>query len=182
MVAARDVARALRGEIAGKLGVVDEGVELEITSHPIAGLTLSTGVSSLHSTVKDVTLADGTIETSSLPQAPSFSGHALARYEVPIGSGSIAGQMITNYTGHTCFSLLCAPVDREPGHAVTDASLTYLASGDRWDVGLWVKNLANREYRIFNSDLSFVGVSESIYAPTRTFGVTISSRFGGAKR
>jgi iron complex outermembrane receptor protein len=160
----------------------EEGVELEIATRPVRGLTLSTGLSSLHSSVEDVLLADGTTETSSLPQAPTFSGHALARYQVPLATGSLAGQVLATYVGHTCFTLLCAPVDREAGHAISDASLTYNSSGDRWDVAFWVKNLANKEYRIFNSDLSFVGVDESIFAPPRTYGITVSSRFGAAQR
>ena len=158
------------------------GVELEIATRPVHGLTISAGVSSIHSSVDDVTLADGTVVRRSLPQAPSFSGHALMRYEVPIASGSVAGQVVTSYVGNTCFSLLCAPVDQEGGRAVSDASLSYRTSSDSWDLSLWVKNLSDKQYRIFNSDVSFLGVSESIYAAPRTYGVTFSARFGGARR
>lgn len=164
------------------LNAREHGVELEINARPVDHLTLSAGVSSLRSRVENVALPDGTLASNQLPQAPAWSGHVLARYEVIIPNGSaIAGQWLTTYTGRTCFTVLCAPVDNEAGHAVSEARLSYQTAGNMWEIAAFVKNVTNRTYRVFNSDTNFIGAAESIYAPPRWYGVTATLKLGAWK-
>ncbi len=157
------------------------GVELEITSHPVQSLTMSTGISTLRTRVDDVTLEDGTMTSSQLPQAPHWSGHAQVRYEVPVPLGMTAAQLTETYTGHLCFTVLCPQVDEEGGHAVTDARVSFRPNEGNWDVAFVVKNLTNREYRIFEADQSYAGILNSVYAPPRWYTVTFSMRFGATQ-
>ena len=62
------------------------GLEAEIDSHPVDGLTLQLGISALGSNVEDIVLPDTVTEVEhDMPQAPDLSGNALARYEFALG-------------------------------------------------------------------------------------------------
>jgi len=161
------------------LNAKEHGLEVELTARPIEHLTLTVGLSALNSTVKDVVLPDSTVAERGLPQAPSFSGHASIRYEMAVGAGGKVGaQWLTTYVGASCFTVLCAPIDNEAAHAVSEARLSYQPAGEVWEISAFVNNLTNTVYRVFNSDTNFIGAAESIYASPRWFGITASVRFG----
>ena len=86
------------------------GLEAEINSHPVDGLTLQLGGSALSSNVEDIILPDSITEVEhDLPQAPSFSGNALARYEFALGGGLASVQADVQYTDDFCFTVPVRP-------------------------------------------------------------------------
>jgi len=43
----------------------------------------------------------------------------------------------------------------------------------------WVRNLADKYYRIYNLDLSgFLGFNQGVYGPPRTYGATFTYHWG----
>src|SRR4029079_2695224 len=72
------------------------------------------------------------------------------------------------------FTMLNAPVDFEPAHAVTNARFGYTTADSRWDVSAFIRNLTDRRYRVYNLDLSPLGFNQSVYAPPRLWGVTLA--------
>jgi iron complex outermembrane recepter protein len=161
------------------------GAELEIFSRPVRGLFLQLSASWLDSRVKNVLLPDAqTIVDHDLPQAPRFSGNALARYEHPLPSGW-TGSFQTDilYSGRFCFTVLCAPVEKEQPYAVTNVRLGLSAPGGSLEFAAFVNNVTNRAYRQYAFDSSqFAGIALGIYAKPRTWGVTATYRFGAAAR
>jgi iron complex outermembrane receptor protein len=164
------------------LDAEETGLEAEINSHPVEGLTLQLGVSFLDSTVKDVPLPDGvTIEDHDLPQAPEFSGNALARYEFPLGNGKLGFQGDVQYSSEFCFTVLCAPVEHEDSYAVGNARISY-DSDSSWSVAAFVNNITEEKYRVYAFDSSlFSGVVAGVYAKPRTYGITGTYRFGAMR-
>ena len=156
------------------------GLEAEINSHPVSGLTLQLGVSALSSNVKDIVLPDSITHVEhDLPQAPSFSGNALARYEFALAGNTASVQADVQYTDKFCFTVLCAPVEKEAGYSVANARIGYAADNGRWSVAGFVDNLTNEKYRVYAFDSSlFAGVVAGVYGKPRTYGVTMSWRFG----
>jgi iron complex outermembrane receptor protein len=158
------------------------GFEAELTTHPVAPLTLQLGASVLSSTVEDVHLPDlVTVRNHDLPQAPKFSGNALARYDIEAGTGLVSLQADMLYSDGFCFTVLCAPVERERPYAVTNARIGYTTSNRQWEVDAFVKNAFDREYRVYAFDSSlFSGVVAGVYGKPRTYGITGTYRFGVA--
>ena len=157
------------------------GVEAELTAKPVSGLTLQLGLSYLDSTVKDVPLPDlVTIEDHELPQAPRVSANALARYEFPLGGmGRASVQADVQYSDKFCFTVLCAPVERESSYVVSNLRFGYAADDGQWEVAAFVDNVFEEEYRVYAFDSSlFSGVVAGVYAKPRTFGITGTWRFG----
>jgi iron complex outermembrane receptor protein len=157
-----------------------QGLEIELNSQPVDGLTLQLGASFMDSTVKDIRLPDqATIVDHDLPQAPPFSANFLARYEFPLGSGSLSLQGDVQYSDDFCFTTLCAPVEAEDSYMVANARIGYASGDGRWEVAAFVNNLTEEEYRVYAFDSSlFAGVVAGVYGKPRWYGLTASFRFG----
>lgn len=149
------------------------GGELELTAIPVEGLNISGGISYLKSRVHDVSLPDGTIVDSKLPQAPRFSGNASISYTLPLDDRSdLTARLDGTFTSGFCFSVVCAPIERESAYQTLDASIAY-RMGDFTLTG-FVKNLTNEHYRTYALDVAALGVAENIYARPRFYGVSLA--------
>jgi iron complex outermembrane receptor protein len=157
-----------------------QGLEIELNAYPTERLTLQLGASFMDSEVKDILLPDlDTIVDHDLPQAPSVSANALARYEFPLGAGTASIQGDVLYTDDFCFTVLCAPVEAEESYTVANARIGYASPDGRWEVAAFVNNLFEEEYRVYAFDSSlFSGVVAGVYGKPRIYGVTASFRFG----
>ena len=158
------------------------GLEAEINSRPVTGLTLQLGLSALSSNVKNIVLPDTVTRVEhDLPQSPKFSGNALARYELPLVSGTASLQVDVQYSGAFCFTVLCAPVEREKSYSVSNARIGYQGAEGRWDVAAFVNNIFEEKYRVYAFDSSlFAGVVAAVYGKPRIWGVSAAYRFGAA--
>ncbi|MGH8223920.1 MAG: TonB-dependent receptor [Woeseiaceae bacterium] len=156
------------------------GLEAELNARPTERLTLQIGASLMDSEVKDILLPDlVTVVNHDLPQAPSFSGNALARYEFPLGAGTASIQGDVLYSDAFCFTVLCAPVEAEESYTVANARIGYAAPDRRWEIAAFVNNVFEEEYRVYAFDSSlFSGVVAGVYGKPRTYGVTGTWRFG----
>jgi iron complex outermembrane recepter protein len=158
-----------------------KGIEADITSRPIKGLTLQLSGAFQDSEVKNVLLPDGvTLKSSDLPQAPSFAGNALIRYEFETGAGRASLQADALFTSKFCFTVLCAPVEREGGYHVENARIGFTPAGTNLDLAVFVNNVFERKYRVYAFDAStFWGYTTGVYAKPRTWGVNAIWHFGG---
>ncbi len=159
-----------------------QGLEAELNARPTDRLTLQISASFMDTEVKDILLPDlTTVVNHDLPQAPSFSGNALARYEFPLAAGMASVQADVQYSDAFCFTVLCAPVEEEEAYTVANARIGYAPGKGRWEVAAFVNNLLEEEYRVYAFDSSlFAGVVAGVYGKPRTYGVTASWRFGAA--
>ena len=74
------------------LHAVANGMEIELNSHPITGLTLQLSPAFEQSRVYHILLPDFvSVVNHDLPQAPHFSGNASANYDFPLGNGNWFG-------------------------------------------------------------------------------------------
>jgi iron complex outermembrane recepter protein len=155
-----------------------KGGELEFAWVPVRGANLQLGLSHLESRAKNVPLPAGGLTDTQMPQAPRWSVNAVARYEWSIALGRLAVEADTKWNSGQYLELVNAPADYQPSYAVSNARLTYSTADDRWEVAAWVRNLADRAYRVYGLDLSALGFEQSVYGPPRTFGATFTYRWG----
>ena len=158
------------------------GLEAELNTRPFKGLTLQVNGSFLDTKVKNILLPDQvTVVDHDLPQAPKFSGGALARYDFPLGTGTGLLQADVQYSGAFCFTVLCAPVEKEDAYSLANARVGYAGGSGRWEVAAFVNNLFEEKYRVYAFDSSlFAGVVAGVYGKPRIWGVTATYRFGAA--
>ncbi len=157
-----------------------KGIEADFSTRPVRGLTLQLSGSLLDTVVKNVELPDlVTIVNHRLPQTPSFSGNALARYEFALAGNLASLQFDVQHSGSFCFTVLCAPVEREGAYNVANARVGYASEDDRWEIAFFANNLFAEKYRVYGYDNSaFDGTVAGVYAKPRTWGLTGTIRFG----
>ena len=167
-------------QVVRNLPATIKGLEADVTTHPIDGLTLQASGAVQDSKVKDVLLPDGvTVVTHNLPQAPGFSGNALARYAFALAGGTASLQADMTYSGKFCFTVMCAPVEKEPAYHVENARIGFTPKGGKVDFAVYVNNVFNRAYRVYAFDGStYWGDALGVYAKPRTWAITATYRFG----
>ena len=75
----------------------------------------------------------------------------------PLGDGDIYLGTTVAYRSKTYQFEIPNPFLDQDGYALFDASLVYTAPGDRWSIGLYGKNLTDKEYK--TSGYTFVAVN-----------------------
>ena len=167
-------------QLVRNLPATIKGLEADLTTHPIEGLTLQVSGALQDSKVKGVLLPDGvTVVDHHLPQAPGFSANALARYEFDALQGRASLQADMQYTGGFCFSVMCAPVEHEGAYHVENIRIGFTPKGGKVDFAAYVNNLFQRAYRVYAFDGSlYWGDALGVYAKPRTWGVTATYHFG----
>ena len=150
------------------------GGEIELVMSPADGVDLLLGASFIDSEVKDVPLPIGTTRDSELPYSPSVALNGLARYEWPALGGMLAIQADFNYSDDFCFSVLCAPLDKEDSYVVGNVRVSYTTLDERWKLAAFVNNVSDTEYRIYTLDISALSFGTDAFANPRWAGGTIT--------
>ena len=164
-------------QIIGNADATLYGGELELAVIPLHGLTLEGGLSLLSTRISKLALPDGSLADREMPNAPHWSLNALARYEWLGAGGTWSLQLDGKWNAAQWLENVNAPVDLQPGFGVMNLRAGF-ASGRSWDVTAWVRNVANKYYRVYNLDLSGLGYNESVYGNPRWIGITLDYRWG----
>ncbi|MCC6924201.1 TonB-dependent receptor [Novosphingobium sp.] len=167
-------------QVVRNLPATVKGIEADFTAKPAKGLTLQLSGAWQDSEVKGVLLPDGvTLVNHDLPQAPEFSGSAMARYEFGLAGGTASVQADAIFQSSMCFTVMCAPVEQEKGYAVANARIGFTTADDRVEIAAFVSNLFDRAYRVYAFDGSlYWGDTLGVYAKPRTWGVSVRYNFG----
>lgn len=149
------------------------GGEIELYWTPGHGWDVILGASFLDSDVDFVPAVFPGTGTSGaeLPQAPSSSINALIRKGWSMGGGELALQVDGNWNADQWMEGTNSLVSKQDSYAVFNASASYAT--DRWSASVWVKNLNDEDYLLYNLDLGLAGFIEQVYAPPQQWGVTL---------
>ena len=157
----------------------EKGGELELALVPLHGLNLQLGVSHLESIVPSIPTPFGVNVPAEMPQAPHWSFNWVARYEWPMFGGQMSVEADGKYSSYQYLELYNGQVDLQPGYAVVNARLGWMSPDGRWEIDGFVRNLADRWYRIYNLDLSPVlGMNQGVYGAPRTYGAQVRFHWG----
>ena len=175
------------------------GMEAEAQWKPIANLTLTAGLSLLHSEIKDkrvyaqvcmlnsvvvCTVQNPTITTSNgnvyaqidgqpLPNAPEYNIDFTARYDIPLGNGGLLFAATDwNQQGYTNYVLYKTKEFYSDGNFEGGVKLGYSAPGGAYEVALFGRNITNEK--------NLKGVIEnymaSVFNEPRIVGISVSAK------
>ena len=160
------------------------GFEAETQIVPTDGLTLRGSLAYLNAKYKQFLYDDpvsGSVVNlagADLQNAPHWSGTIGANYTVPVGDGAkVIADVAWMYTAKKFYTAITdTPRSTVQATSLVDGTLTYHADGDRYTIGLWVKNAANKHYisTVYDSPgyMGLVG-----YAPPRQWGICAQANF-----
>jgi iron complex outermembrane receptor protein len=161
-----------------------KGFELELQAVPVDGLTLRGSVGYLSAKYKtflyfdplSLTIID--LKGEDLQNAPHWASTLGINYSHDMGNSSkITADVSWQYTAQKYYTaILNTPRSTVQPTYYVDALLTYHGPDDRYQIGLWGKNLLDKRYisTVYDSPgyMGLVG-----YAPPRQFGVSASINF-----
>lgn len=114
-----------------------------------------------------------------LPNAPKFSAGAGFSYDVALGASKLVLDGDMSYQSKVYFTEFNNYDAEQKGYALLNAGVTYHSPGDRYSVGVWVKNITD-EYVVANAIVTaatFAFVRVGSLAPPRTYGLTAAVNF-----
>ena len=162
-----------------KAKLVDQCLKALFALVPLQRLNLELGLSHLESYVPSVPLPAGGTAIAQLPQAPHWSLNAAVHYEWPMFGGTMSAQMDGKWDSVQYLELENSQSDRQASYAVANARLGFRTANDHWEFSTFVRNAANKYYRIYNLDVAgLFGNVVSVYGPPRVYGATIAYRWG----
>lgn len=94
---------------------------------------------------------------------PSWTASATLAYMTPVGAGRLNLGTTISYRSSTTQFEIPNPYIDQSGYALVDASLVYTAPDDRWSIGLYGKNLFDKEYK--TSGYSFIAGNATTGVP-----------------
>ncbi|HKP79941.1 MAG TPA: TonB-dependent receptor [Phenylobacterium sp.] len=154
-----------------------KGFDLDVAARITPELQLSAFVSHLDTKVEDIRLPSGRVVDRKLPQAPSWSLGGMLRYERTWGPGKIALQTDWKYDSSQFFSTFNSQIDHEPKRAVGNVRLSYEHEDGLWEAAVFVNNVTDKAYRIYNLDVATaIGSANQTYARPRWIGASLTYR------
>jgi iron complex outermembrane receptor protein len=94
---------------------------------------------------------------------PSWTASATLAYMTPVGAGRLNLGTTVSYRSSTTQFEIPNPYIDQSGYTLVDASLVYTAPDDRWSIGLYGKNLLDKEYK--TSGYSFIAGNATTGVP-----------------
>ncbi|MCC7394873.1 MAG: TonB-dependent receptor, partial [Sphingomonadaceae bacterium] len=95
---------------------------------------------------------------------PEWTASGTLAYNTPLGAGRLNLGTTLSYRSRTYQFEIPSPYIDQPGYALWDASIVYNAPNDRWSIGLYGKNLTDKQYR--TSGYSFIAGNATTGVPT----------------
>lgn len=170
---------------AGKATI--KGLEFEGSVRLSGGLSLSATAGWIDAEYDEFITNIGGVPTDVADQrevqnTPSFTGSASINYTTPVGVGDLFLGVTGSYRSKTYQFEIPSPFLDQKGYALIDASIVYKAPGDRWSIGVFGKNLFDKEYK--TSGYNFVAVDPNSGAIVPLLGPegTLTAFYGNPRQ
>jgi iron complex outermembrane receptor protein len=155
-----------------------DGGEIEIVTRPVRPLTLRASAGFLHSDVQDGVLATGSVDGQELPYAPHVSGTLAADWEAwQFSAAKINLHVDMNYNSKQYLALPNEDAISQGGYSLLNGRLSLLSGDDKWDVGIWGRNIANKFYLTNAVDVQGFGFDYRHVGTPRMFGADVHYHF-----
>ncbi len=145
------------------------GAELDADWRPAQGLDFKAGLSLNDSKIKDP--AQSVFDGNRLPLASPVSATLSARYQWSLaGDLRLSALVDGKYNGPFYLNPENTSYLRQHSYTLVNARLA-LASGDRWEIAAWGKNLTKETYAV--QAFALFGAYPVAYSPPRTYGISL---------
>ena len=129
-----------------------KGIEFEGSARLGGGFNLSTALGYIDAEYDEyITNIGGqptdVAEFREVQNTPAFTASGTASYTTALGDGDIYFGTTVSYRSKTYQFEIPNPYIDQEGYALVDASLVYTAPGERWSIGLYGKNLTDKQYK-----------------------------------
>ena len=154
-----------------------QGVELETTWLPTDRLEIvfnATALDAGYDRFENPDPNEPDFTGNALPYAPDWKTYLSVQYRLPLGEHGDLG-LFGDYSrvDDQYSDPSNAPEFLIESYSLINGRLTWTPPDRRWELALWVRNLADEEYRRVNN-LSFLGVARTLWGAPRTYGASLT--------
>jgi len=160
-----------------------KGLELELVAYPSPRWRLTGALSYLDASYESynaqrpgANTTDIDVSGNALNSAPKHSVILSSDFEQPLLNGSLNYRLSYHWQDEIFFTPFNDPITRQGAYGLINASLSFETQGKQWELQLYGKNLADKEYTNASQDFSPLGVTLAITEP-RTYGLKLSRWF-----
>lgn len=153
------------------------GLELELSTVPMAGLNVNVGVSYIDAEVQDLEIAPGVFRDVRPTFTPEWQLSGLVRYDLPFGrdTGIWSVQADVSYQSDRHYNIRNFHSDLMDDYTLVNLQLSWLSLDGRWQATGFVQNATDERYKIGGFDLATLcGCSEEAYGKPRWYGLRVS--------
>ncbi|WP_294029707.1 TonB-dependent receptor [Sphingopyxis sp.] len=138
-------------------------------------LTVSTALGFIDADYKEYITNIASVPTDvadfrEVQNTPKWTASGTLAYSAPVGDGDISFSTTVSYRSKTYQFEIPNPYIDQKGFALWDASLVYTAPDDRWSLGVFGKNLLDKQYK--TSGYTFMVANATTGALTQTAAPT----------
>lgn len=159
------------------------GDQLDVLWLPTEYDQVSLSIGYLHARNEEFVLPDGSANFNGkqLQYAPDWTVSLGYHHDFQLSSGRLRAQAMTRYESSFFSDFYHTPGGEQESYTKTDASLTYFASDESWNVSLYVKNIENEAVLAAtaggsSSPLQPAGATSNLEQP-RTYGLRATLNF-----
>ncbi len=139
-----------------------KGLEFEANARLGGGFNLAGSLGYIDAQYDEYITNIGNVPTDvadfrEVQNTPKWTASATASYTASLGEGDLYFGTSVSYRSRTYQFEIPNPFLDQSGYALFDASVVYTAPGGRWSLGLYGKNLTDKEYK--TSGYTFVAVN-----------------------
>jgi iron complex outermembrane receptor protein len=156
------------------------GAELDLVAKPAASLTLHAGLGFLDTQVQKGAVAGGSVDISGhqLPDAPRTSGTLAVDWDAMHAlGGEVVVHLDATYAAKQYFELMNEDRIAQPAYTVAAARIAFHGADDRYEVGVWGRNLTDKFYLVSALDLQAFGFDYRHRGQPRMFGADAALHF-----
>ncbi|MBL8649060.1 MAG: TonB-dependent receptor [Sphingopyxis sp.] len=161
---------------AGKVEI--PGNQLDILFQPNPDTKLNLSISYVRARNKDfVTPTGQNYNGLAGPYAADWTIGGGISQDVQIGSGYLRAAADARYESEWFADFIHNPGTRQKPYAKVNASLTYYGEDERWNIGIWGKNLTNEAVIAATAAAGIPGPATAYLSAPRTFGLRAGFNF-----
>ena len=161
---------------AGKSKI--RGFELQTTTDIGNRLLLSAGVGFTDAKYKELLLGSANLAGNQLPSAPRTSAAVSLDWDIwSAASAALKFRYDANYVGKQYFEPVNIDALAQAGYTLHNARITVDLANGRHEIGLYAKNLGDKEFAVYSVDLSGWNGRYFFRGQPRTFGADYRYKF-----
>ena len=156
------------------------GAELELVARPVRSLTVRGSLATLDAKVKEGFITGGLTDASGkiLPSSPKYSGSLSLDWEaVSLPAFRLRLHGDGTYSSRQYFELYNEQRISQGGYAILNARASLLSHDDKWEFGIWGRNLADKLYFTNEIDFQALGYDYRHRGVPRMYGADVSYHF-----
>lgn len=157
-----------------------DGGELDLSVRPVSALLLDAGAALLDTDIQEARIDGGLLDVSGnrLPFAPSASGTLSADWSViSWRAASLTLHADGRYSSKQYFDLANDDSIDQGGYGTLDARATLEAPDKRWSLSGWCRNLTDKLYWTYATNLEALGFDYRQRDVPRMYGVDVTVHF-----